>query len=68
MPNYEQTIERVRTVAQSRNEMFYTPKDKNAMDAWLKQMPREMPTAIALMIGYNYALKQIENIVDEGGQ
>lgn len=58
--NDRQIIERVRAAVAYRSTMFYTPEDRDAMDEWLSNMPPQIPTGVAAMVGFNYALRQVE--------
>lgn len=46
------------------SDNFYTPTDKAKLEQWLNQMPFEMPTVIALMVGVNYALHQMQQVAN----
>ena len=43
---------------------FYTPEDKNQMDTWMKAQSSTMPTGIAVMVGFNYAMRQVQRILN----
>lgn len=60
-------IDMVREAIQQRNGMFYTPETKADANKWVKAQPLQMPTGVAFMVGFNYALRQIERIVDSPG-
>lgn len=45
-------------------DMFYIPETKKDLDTWVTNMPVEMPTSVAMMVGYNYAMRQVQRIID----
>jgi hypothetical protein len=64
--DYQRKLERVReAVKNSRSDMFYTPETKGDMNSWVAAMPVNSPTGIAVMVGFNYAIRQIERFIDE---
>jgi hypothetical protein len=44
--------------------LFHIPETKEDMDAWIKNMSSSSPTGIAVMVGYNYAMRQVQRILD----
>jgi len=62
-PTDAETIAKLREVAKT-NDHFYTPENKEAMDNWIKAQSSTMPTGIALVVGFNYAIRQMQRILD----
>lgn len=66
MSDHEITLRRVREVCAQRAGNFYTPETKDEADGWLDVQSSVMPTAIAFMVGFNYALRQVEKQLEAG--
>lgn len=58
--------ERLQTILLSAKpqDMFYVPESKEDFNKWIKAMPAEMPTGVAVMVGYNYAMQQVRMLAD----
>lgn len=44
--------------------LFHAPKTKEEFDTWVANMPPEMPTAVAVMVTFNYAMEAAAAIVE----
>lgn len=45
-------------------DLFHTPESKEAMTAWLETQATEMPTGIAVMVGFNYGMNQARMLIE----
>lgn len=65
IPNHEiaERFERIFQGAQTMN-LVVVPLSKAEMDLWIKNMPAESPTGVAVMVGYNYAMNQVRNLLE----
>lgn len=46
------------------NGLFHAPKTKEEFDRWVANMPPEMPTAVAVMVTFNYAMEAAATVVE----
>lgn len=45
-------------------DVFHTPETKEDMDAWIKAQASVMPTGVAVMVGFNFGMRQVQRILN----
>ncbi|MBO6814549.1 MAG: hypothetical protein JJ891_06800 [Rhizobiaceae bacterium] len=50
------------------SDMFYTPETREELENWLEVQPPQMPTGVALMVGFNYAMKQCADVLKDAAE